>query len=265
MENAGKIQIPEIQSYTLRNAIVHGESGIVTVGDLLISETLKLPSYDDFDIQWVGENLLSLPDGVATISVGRGAHLFCGYPGTRNYSHFLVDILSAAFVPPFSDICAEATPLISYLYQRYQKDYLEYFPELFNRAIFVKDQTKIFCYDLDISTFSLINSHYTPHPYHRDILRALGERIANTHPELGTDFPEKIYINRLDFSIRQLLNEDEVIRCVENHGFTSISLTGLSVAQQVALFRRATHIIAPHGAGSTNILFSNPAQNILNC
>ena len=260
---AGRIEIPEIRNHTLKNAVVHGESGVVTVGDQLIIETLKLPSYEDFEISWVGENLLSMPDGDETVLVGHGAHLFCGYPGTRNYSHFLIDILSAALIPPFSTVNTNATLLASHLYQAYQREYLNYFPEFFDRALFVKAQTKIVCATLDVSTFSLINSHYVPHPYHREVLRGLGQRVMALHPVLGQRYPQKIYIDRRDSAIRRLLNENEVIRCVERYGFTPVSLTGLSVADQIALFSNATHIIAPHGAGSTNILFCDPGVKYL--
>lgn len=260
---SGQIEVPNIYNYTLHDAVLHGESGVVTVGDQLVLETLKLPSYEDFEISWEGENLLSLPGGEETLSVGHGAHLFCGYPGTRNYSHFLVDILSAAFVPPFGEAHSQTTLLCSHLYKDYQKDYLRYFPEFFSRALFVKGQTKINCASLDVSSFSLINSHYTPHPYHREVLRGLAARISGLHPELGADYPEKIYVDRRDSSIRGLMNESEVIRCVERNGFTPVSLTGLSVPEQVLLFSRATHIIAPHGAGSTNILFSNAGTSYL--
>lgn len=253
----GVIDVPEIKNVILRNALVHGESGIVTIGDQLILETIKLPSYDDFEIKWEGENLLSLPDETETISVGHGAHLFCGYPGTRNYSHFLIDILSAALIPPFSQINASATLLCSHLYQAYQNEYLHYFPEFLDRALFVKGLTKIRCDHLSLSTFSVINSHYTPHPYHRTVLRGLANRISEKSTDTETKYPKKIYIDRRDSTIRSLLNEDEVINCVEQYGFTRVSLTGLSIEKQILFFSSATHIIAPHGAGSTNILFCN--------
>lgn len=261
--NPGEITIPEINVYNISNAIVHGETGLVTVGDILIRESLKLPSYEYFDIRWIGHELMSLPQGEPVFTVGRGAHLFCGYPGTRNYAHFVMDIVTSALVPPLSDAYADATMIMPQLFKSYQYSYMRYFPELFSHSIFLKNHTQVFCHDLKISSFSATNQHHFPHPYHADVMRLLRDRMLVENSNLAGDLPQKIYINRLDTMARRLANEEEVIKCVEAHGFTSISLSGLSLAQQAALFSNATHVIAPHGAGETNVLFCKPGTKLL--
>ena len=40
-------------------------------------------------------------------------------------------------------------------------------------------------------------------------------------------------------------------------------LNGLSVARQVDLFRNSTIIIAPHGAGLTNMIWARPGINLM--
>jgi capsular polysaccharide biosynthesis protein len=263
MWNPGKIAIPEINIYHLQNAVVHGESGLITVGDILVRESLKLPSYEHFDIRWTGHDVMSLPQDKPSLTVGRGAHIFCGYPATRNYSHFIVDILSSALVPPLNNAFAEATPIMPPLLYDYQRDYMSHFPELFDHSIFLEGHTQAFCHELLFSDFGATNQHHYPHPYHATVMQFLRDRILAKNPGLEKTFPQKIYINRLDSAARRLLNETDVIECAEAHGFTSLSLSPLSVAEQVALFTNATHIIAPHGAGGTNILFCQPGTSFL--
>lgn len=261
--NPGTIITDPVDVFTVRNAIVHGESGLVTTGNILIRDTVKLPSYADNDIRWMPGGVMSMPKNEPSLRLRSGAHIFCGYPGTRNYSHFLMDIISAALVPPLNNAYANATPIISPLFYPYQRDYLNYFPELFYRALFVSGHTQIFCDEIKISSFSCRNEHHAPHPYHADVMRMLRDRMLARHPELSVDLPRKIYVSRLDSAARPLLNEADVIACAEAHGFTSLSMSGRSVAEQAALFANATHIITPHGAGATNVIFCRPGTKFL--
>jgi capsular polysaccharide biosynthesis protein len=60
-----------------------------------------------------------------------------------------------------------------------------------------------------------------------------------------------------------LANEDQVMGAVTRAGFEVVTLTGMTVAEQARLFNEASHIIAPHGAGLTNILFCQPGTVLL--
>jgi capsular polysaccharide biosynthesis protein len=54
-----------------------------------------------------------------------------------------------------------------------------------------------------------------------------------------------------------VVNEDELIVVLDAHGFEIVETEGRSVAEQVRLFSQAEAIVAPHGAGQTNMLFSS--------
>ncbi|MDF5711736.1 MAG: glycosyltransferase family 61 protein [Nostoc sp. S4] len=69
-------------------------------------------------------------------------------------------------------------------------------------------------------------------------------------------YSPNIYISRAKASGRRVINEDEVMEFLRPLGFVSYSLEGRSFAEQVRLFSTAKNIIAPHGAGLTNIIFS---------
>jgi len=51
------------------------------------------------------------------------------------------------------------------------------------------------------------------------------------------------------------MNEDEVIAAVVSAGFEVVNLSGLNLVEQARLFTCASHVIAPHGAGLTNVVF----------
>ncbi|MDF5729529.1 MAG: glycosyltransferase family 61 protein [Rhizonema sp. PD38] len=90
-------------------------------------------------------------------------------------------------------------------------------------------------------------------------LHWLRQRILNNLP-VGKgnqlSFSPHIYISRAKASGRRVLNEDKVMEFLGPLGFVSYSLEEMSFLEQVKLFSTAKRIIAPHGAGLTNIIFS---------
>jgi hypothetical protein len=74
---------------------------------------------------------------------------------------------------------------------------------------------------------------------------------------------KRIYVSRKLAVKRHLSNEDEFLPLLKKHKFSKIYLEHLSVPEQVQLFRSASHVIAAHGAGLTNILFAPADVKIL--
>jgi hypothetical protein len=85
----------------------------------------------------------------------------------------------------------------------------------------------------------------------------------STHP-LETDKPaRKIYITRSNANYRRLLNEAEVMEFLIADGFEIIELEALPLLKQVAIFANAAVVVAPHGAGLTNLVFASPGTWVL--
>jgi len=74
-----------------------------------------------------------------------------------------------------------------------------------------------------------------------------------TNPKKGV---EKIYISRSNSPDRKVLNEDAVFKFLKQQGFKKYYLEELTFEEQVRLFSKADIIVAPHGAGLTNILWA---------
>lgn len=69
---------------------------------------------------------------------------------------------------------------------------------------------------------------------------------------------EKIYISRRDSQNRVMQNEADLERLLKKVGYKIVQLSALSIDEQIVLFRDATTIVAPHGAGLTNIIYCRP-------
>ena len=69
----------------------------------------------------------------------------------------------------------------------------------------------------------------------------------------------RIYVTRKLAVKRHLSNEEEFLPLLKKHNFRKFYLEELNNMDQVQLFRTASHVIAAHGAGLTNVLFA-PAE-----
>jgi len=72
-----------------------------------------------------------------------------------------------------------------------------------------------------------------------------------------------IYISRKFAKARKLINEREVEKIVEAMGIKVIYAENLSLIEQINLFRNLRVIIAPHGAGLSNLIWCNTEIKIL--
>jgi capsular polysaccharide biosynthesis protein len=66
---------------------------------------------------------------------------------------------------------------------------------------------------------------------------------------------KKIYISRS--GARKVINEGEVEKLLTSAGYKFLQLENFSINDQIFLFKNAQSVIAPHGAGLANLLFSN--------
>ncbi len=86
---------------------------------------------------------------------------------------------------------------------------------------------------------------------------------VSRHVDGGDAWPRLVYVDRRGTPARRLLNEDDLVKRLEKIGFAAIRLEKLGFDDQVRLFRGADIIVAPHGAGTTNIGYCRPGTAIL--
>jgi len=69
--------------------------------------------------------------------------------------------------------------------------------------------------------------------------------------------PQRIYISRENAPKRRIENRSEVIEVLSDFGFEKVIAEDLSLSKQIQLFSNADVILGAHGAGLTNILWSD--------
>lgn len=73
----------------------------------------------------------------------------------------------------------------------------------------------------------------------------------------------RLWISRQNSKERVLFQEEKLHGFLSRNSFSICELENMSVADQTALFADASLIVAPHGAGLTNLLFTRPNTLVL--
>ncbi len=93
-------------------------------------------------------------------------------------------------------------------------------------------------------------------PWATDFLR----RSFGATGEPGT---RRLYISRLDAVNRHIQNEAEVATVLNQAGFETILASQIDYAEQVELFKSASHVVGLHGAGLANLVYCSPSTQVL--
>lgn len=76
-------------------------------------------------------------------------------------------------------------------------------------------------------------------------------------------YPKRIFISRKGAKVRRILNEAKVLGALAAFGVEAVHLENYDFWEQVALLKNAELVIAPHGAGLSNICFMYPGSVVL--
>lgn len=235
--------------FLIKDAIIHGEQGIITVDNTIIKNSLfhAIPKLQGF-IK-VSDNSFSGKPPFADYWLDRCGYAMMGYVGNRGYAHWIVDVVPGILIPPFHKAFEGSKVLLPKIRNRWQRETIDLLPELTDVAVFVDEFEKVGCRELFYLP-CIAQSDFFPHPH-----RLLISEILRYRAGYDGNTGRKIYISRLDTKKRRLINEREVINVVEKYGFDVIELSKLSLVEQIKTFASASHIIAPHGAGLANLTF----------
>jgi hypothetical protein len=129
----------------------------------------------------------------------------------------------------------------------------EFFPDLEYRVM-PKNETWRFAHLVVPSLSNHRDGILTPHmpPWIRYLANLIvGEDIKPSR---------KIFITRKDAMNRNIKNQNELLMALK--GWETVTLENLSIRDQVKTFAEATHIVSPHGAGLTNLLWCRPKTKV---
>lgn len=95
------------------------------------------------------------------------------------------------------------------------------------------------------------------------VCQFLRNTFLPTNNSQPSDAPQKLYISRAKSRHRKVINEDQLVEKLEPIGFQSVILETKSMEEQAKLFASAHQIVAPHGAGLSNLVFCFPGTQVI--
>jgi len=241
-------RIPETFILKIPNGSVYSAQGIVFTKNTLIEELIWPWS----PLKWSLDELSSIPLSKRI----NGTIAVLAQEGYRNYYHWLLEIL------PKIALLEESAADYDWLYLPqmdlpFQRETLNLLGIDTSKIIETTPDTHIEVSMLIAPSFAS-RSCYTPNW----IAQYLRERLmANIQKD--PESPKKLFISRSLASQRRIINECEIEHYLGAKGFTTVHLETLSVQEQHSFFHNATMIVALHGAGLANILFSEPGTKVV--
>jgi len=175
---------------------------------------------------------------------------------TSNYYHWHIFALQKLTVLKEENLIANSLLFLPKKYQKYPfvLSSLEKFGIKKNQIIFLRRKSNIKASEAPLVEIS---------QHHPIIFQHIQQTLLQNCPKINHNFGDKIYISREGQSLRKIENEKDMLPIFEKYGFKKVIMDTLSYDQQINIARDAKHIISPHGAGLTNILFMSQGCNIL--
>ena len=235
--------------FVLHDVLVHSSAGIIAVGDQVITETLSHTRPE-------AQGYRTLAKGIAlrrqpTRSLA-GVHISALAAGQDNYYHsILLGLARLAAVP--ENYQAAATGLLvprDGARQREMLALMDLMPSMVVHEVGRDETLRVETLILPLSVAG--DSAY--HPCVADFFRSVSTNV----PTVQSRQTRRLYIDRRGSPVRPLMNEDALVSALGRLGFTAVRPELLSIPDQIRLFRGAEAIIAPHGAGLTNLGFCRP-------
>lgn len=96
--------------------------------------------------------------------------------------------------------------------------------------------------------------------FHPELLRLVPAAYGVNEAEAPY---RRVFISRAKASRRKLVNEEEIWSLLEPHGFQRVFMEDLTFQEQVKLMQETSVLLAPHGAGLTNMMFCPQGAKIV--
>jgi hypothetical protein len=254
-----KIEIAELSVYEIKDCVIGG-TGTLFAGGRFV---------------WGTDYLLMFMNSSSLDPIMRGLQrrhpvqhiegmVVCGFNALYdNYYHFVaealatmslcIDLLAARNLPRIT--------LVTGKLNKTRRDYLDlllqgdprYDVVDLDRGEFVTADTVIYCDNLGRVVYQQVC--WEEAPLAEKLIAAAGLQDVRPH--------RRLYVARTDTKGRAMRNEAALIERLAEMGFTIFVGSEHTVAEQMRHFREAALIVAPHGAGLTNVLFCHPGIALL--
>ena len=91
----------------------------------------------------------------------------------------------------------------------------------------------------------------------KDLLKKVSARLRKHFKTKTQKDRRGLFVSRAKSRCRRFINEAEVFAVLEEYEFTKVFCEDLTISEQIEFFWNASCVMAPHGAGLTNIIFCN--------
>lgn len=182
-----------------------------------------------------------------------GRYLLLGFEHWHGYYHWLTDILPRLQILEEADWLKQLILLIPKLNRDFQRESLKL---LLPPNVVIQEFDETFCKVDELYFLSLLNPIGFSSARNVDWMR---KKLCTPNPTAS----DRIYISRRMAKLRRISNEAELMPWLESEGFKIVCLETLSFEEQIQLFQSAKMILAPHGAGLTNMIFMPPGGTII--
>lgn len=248
-----------VKKYILKNAIVHGELGLITIGDFCIKESMHMVFPQAHGFAMPSPNEICLLNEGSLSEVDEGFHALCGYVGNRNYAHWWVDVVPVIGYQVLDNRFGKAVALLPQIRAGYQRQTMDLVPEIRDTAIFINEHERKKINKLQFVP-SLTAGDYFPQPANMRFIKWLKANLGISPSQRGS---RRVYLSRRDAQARKMLNEDDICDTAMRNGFEVIATSGMPLIDQIYLFSETSHVVSSHGAGLANTIFCFPGSRML--
>jgi capsular polysaccharide biosynthesis protein len=242
----------------LQHAIVHGTSGIITVGDKVVAETLEDANLSAIPSSaWDHEGRLVLPNLPRSVTVPSAYHVLAGRPD--HYHRWLADFVSRFRQAEYdalanrTDVSAPPVVLIPHHEAFWVLETMRLVVPRHIPRLALPADCRICAQQL---LYGPRPGAFEPHPASLAILDVMRKAALRGQPPKSRC--RRLYISSSDKRQSRLANEAEVVACAERAGFAQVALDQMPVADQIRLFAQASHVLAPHAPELIGIAFCQP-------
>ncbi|WP_167350811.1 glycosyltransferase family 61 protein [Methylobacterium variabile] len=244
---------------TFHNAEIINKYGVIKCDQILIDESLfHFPFFQEKQILKISDACAGYAPKQASLKFGSALNAALGISG--NYYHWMIFFIARMGLLAASEPARKNyTILLPDYLDPVQRQSAEVVAAHYGIPIArICDGTVVEVDEL-LFPYQRYSFGVDPHP----AIMATFAIIKRELSDAKAGGAAKIYITRADSNFRKLDNEAEVEKFLTDRGFQIVRFTGLSLSQQIAIMANARFIVAPHGAGLTNIVFANPGARLL--
>ena len=186
--------------------------------------------------------------------------MLAGYGATNNIAHWFFDSIPRIHLLKKSGLFDEIDYFLVPAFDiDYQKDSLNLLGIPDEKIIAGKEDTHIIAKNLVISSHPRGDRSFLLPLWISEFLRTsyLSDSVKDSSS------PKRIFVSRKDSKLRQMINEDELVKILEKYGFETVLLSKYPLLEKIKLFHNAETIISSSGAGLTSLFFCKKNSNVV--